>query len=142
DEPMGALTGDFLFVGDVGRPDLLERAAHVAGTMEIGARQLFRSLQRLRRLPDFLQIWPGHGAGSACGKALGAVPQSTLGYERRFNPAIRAAESEASFLGYVLEGQPEPPLYFARMKRLNKSGPPILGTLPVPRELGAEELAT
>ena len=87
-EPMGALTGDFIFVGDVGRPDLLERAAHVAGTMEAGARQLFRSLRRFESLPDFLQIWPGHGAGSACGKSLGAVPQSTLGYERRFNWAF------------------------------------------------------
>jgi len=80
-EPMGAITGDFLFVGDVGRPDLLERAVQVPGTMESAGRQLFQSLQRFRSLPDFLQVWPGHGAGSACGKALGAVPQSTLGYE-------------------------------------------------------------
>src|SRR5204862_6224954 len=90
DQPMGALTGDFLFVGDVGRPDLLERAAHVAGTMEAAARQLFASLQRTAPLPDYLQIWPGHGAGSACGKALGAVPQTTLGYERLYNPAFRS----------------------------------------------------
>lgn len=73
-------TGDLLFVGDVGRPDLLEKAAGVAGTAESGARQLFSSLQRIRALPDHLQIWPGHGAGSACGRALGAVPQTTLGY--------------------------------------------------------------
>src|SRR5919112_1405604 len=65
-EPMGALTGDFIFVGDVGRPDLLERAANAGGTMEAGARQLFRSLQRFRALSDYLQIWPGHGAGSVC----------------------------------------------------------------------------
>ncbi len=77
DDPIGAVTGDFLFVGDVGRPDLLERAAHHAGTMEASARTLFRSLQQLKDLPDSLQIWPGHGAGSACGKNLGAVPQST-----------------------------------------------------------------
>src|SRR5215210_473366 len=87
-EPMGALTGDFIFVGDVGRPDLLERAAQAKGTMEASARQLFRSLQRFRGFPDYLQIWPGHGAGSACGKALGAVPQSTLGYEKRFSWAF------------------------------------------------------
>lgn len=85
DEAMGAFTGDFLFVGDVGRPDLLERAADVKGTMEDGARRLFHSLRRFRTLPDHLQIWPGHGAGSACGKRLGAVPQSTLGYEKLFN---------------------------------------------------------
>src|SRR3954471_13394673 len=62
-EPMGALTGDFVFVGDVGRPDLLERAAHFPGTMESSARQLFGSLRLLATLPDYLQIWPGHGAG-------------------------------------------------------------------------------
>ena len=67
DRPMGAITGDFIFVGDVGRPDLLERAANVAGTMRASAQALFRSIQRFKQLPDSLQIWPGHGAGSACG---------------------------------------------------------------------------
>src|SRR5438093_13676915 len=131
--PMGVFTGDFIFVGDVGRPDLLERVARETGTMERSARALFHSLRRLRDHPEYLQLWPGHGAGSACGKALGAVPQTTLGYEKRFNPALLAAENEERFLGYVLEGQPEPPLYFARMKRLNRSGPPLLGRLPGPR---------
>jgi len=74
---LGALTGDFLFVGDVGRPDLLERAAHVSGTMESAARDLWRSLRRFAELPDYLQIWPGHGAGSACGKSLGSMPHTT-----------------------------------------------------------------
>ena len=128
DQPMGALTGDFLFVGDVGRPDLLERAAQVAGTMETSARQLFHSLQRFRRLPDFLQIWPGHGAGSACGKSLGAVPQSTLGYEKRFNWAF-AVEDEDEFVRAVLAGQPDPPRYFGQMKRINRDGPRLLGEI-------------
>src|SRR4051812_1635707 len=80
DRPMGVFTGDFVFVGDVGRPDLLERAVHRAGTMEAGARTLFRSLARFKAaLPEWVQLWPAHGAGSACGKALGAVPQTTLG---------------------------------------------------------------
>ena len=79
DSPVGLLSGDFLFVGDVGRPDLLERAAGVAGSMTDAARQLHASLRRLDALPDYVQLWPGHGAGSACGKALGALPQSTLG---------------------------------------------------------------
>ena len=83
-----AVTGDFVFVGDVGRPDLLERAARHEGTMESAARTLFRSLQRFKSQPDWLQIWPGHGAGSACGKGLSAVPHSTVGYERRFNWAF------------------------------------------------------
>ena len=121
-EPMGALTGDFIFVGDVGRPDLLERAAGMRGTMEVGARQLFASLQEFKKRPDYLQIWPGHGAGSACGKALGAMPQSTLGYERLFNWALTENDEEA-FVARVLSGQPEPPAYFARMKQVNKEGP-------------------
>ncbi len=125
-EPIGAVTGDFLFVGDVGRPDLLERAAHFAGTMEVGARTLFASLQRFAARPDWLQIWPGHGAGSACGKGISAIPQSTLGYERRFNWAFQIA-SEADFVATVLAGQPDPPKYFAEMKRVNKAGPAIFG---------------
>jgi hydroxyacylglutathione hydrolase len=123
-EPMGALTGDFVFVGDVGRPDLLERAAKQRGTMLAGARQLFASLQRFRELPDFIQIWPGHGAGSSCGKSLGAVPQSTLGYEKRTNWAF-AVKEEEEFIRRVLEGQPDPPKYFANMKRINRDGPSL-----------------
>ena len=121
-EPMGALTGDFIFVGDVGRPDLLERAAGFAGTMEAGARELFKSLSEFRKRPDYLQIWPGHGAGSACGKALGAMPQSTLGYEKLFNWALVETD-EQRFVDEVLSGQPEPPAYFATMKKLNREGP-------------------
>jgi hydroxyacylglutathione hydrolase len=139
-EPMGLLTGDFVFVGDVGRPDLLERAAHQAGTMEAGARQLFRSLQRLAQLPDYLQLWPGHGAGSACGKALGAVPQTTLGYERRFNWAF-ALREEAEFVRAVLAGQPDPPRYFAEMKRINRDGPRIGGAAHRPPAAGVQAIA-
>ena len=126
EEPVAMVSGDFLFVGDVGRPDLLEKAAHVAGTMEAGARQLYASLQRTASLPDHLQIWPGHGAGSACGKALGAMPSSTLGYERRTNWAFGIA-TEAEFVAAVLEGQPTPPAYFGMMKRINRDGAPVLG---------------
>jgi hydroxyacylglutathione hydrolase len=124
-EPLGAATGDFIFVGDVGRPDLLERAAQMAGTMEAGARQLFASLQAFRAKPDWLQIWPGHGAGSACGKGISAIPHSTLGYEKRFNWAFQIA-TEPEFVASVLAGQPEPPKYFAEMKRLNREGPRVL----------------
>ena len=135
DRPIAAVTGDFLFVGDVGRPDLLERAANMRGTMEIGARTLWRSLRAFDRGHDeWLQIWPGHGAGSACGKGISAVPHSTLGYERRFNWAFAVASEEA-FVATVLEGQPEPPAYFATMKALNKSGPPLLAARPMPEVL-------
>ena len=139
DRPMGALTGDFVFVGDVGRPDLLERAAGHVGTMEAGARTLFRSLQRFKQQPDWLQIWPGHGAGSACGKSLGAVPQSTLGYERLFNWGL-ATEDEEEFVREVLAGQPEPPRYFAQMKRINKEGPRVLGAIGAPARLAGTKL--
>lgn len=140
DRPLGALTGDFLFVGDVGRPDLLEKAAGVRGTMEAGARDLFRSLKRFRAaLPEWIQIWPGHGAGSACGKGIGSVPQSTLGYEARFNWAL-AIDDEDEFVRAVLAGQPEPPRYFAEMKRINRDGPAVLGEATAPAPLPAQRV--
>jgi hydroxyacylglutathione hydrolase len=131
-EPVGMLSGDFLFVGDVGRPDLLETVAHQVGTMERSARALRHSLERLALLPDYLQIWPGHGAGSACGRALGAIPQSTLGYERRVNWALQP-QSEAQFVSEVLRGQPDAPSYFAVMKRMNRDGPTLLSGVPSAR---------
>lgn len=140
DRPVGALTGDFIFVGDVGRPDLLERAAGVEGTMRAGAKLLFESLRRFtEHYPDYLQLWPGHGSGSACGKALGAVPQSTLGYEKLVNWAFQI-DNEARFVESVLEGQPDPPTYFATMKRMNREGPARLGGLPAPARREAAEL--
>jgi len=145
-EPMGLLSGDFIFVGDVGRPDLLESAAGQAGMMEPSARTLFKSLRETAGLSDYLQILPAHGAGSACGKALGAVPISVMGYERLFNGAFRKALTggEGEFVKEILSGQPEPPPYFARMKRDNRLGPALLpdGNLPEPRRLSPEELIT
>ncbi len=140
-QPMGICTGDFLFVGDVGRPDLLEKAAGVTGTMQHAARSLFHSLQHIRSFPDYLQIWPGHGAGSACGRALGAVPQSTLGYEKLFNWAFSISQ-EDRFVNDVLEDQPKPPPYFATMKRVNRQGPSLLRSLAQPEHLSSEQLNT
>jgi hydroxyacylglutathione hydrolase len=137
--PMGIFTGDFVFVGSIGRPDLLETAAGVVGSAEVGARQLYHSMRRFRELPDHLQIWPAHGAGSACGKGLGAIPSSTVGYEKLFNPALQFQE-EQKFVDYILADQPETPFYFAVMKRVNKVGPELIRNLPavaaiVPTEL-------
>jgi hydroxyacylglutathione hydrolase len=137
--PMGVVTGDFVFVGDVGRPDLLEKAAKVAGSADGAARALWKSLARFCALPDHLQVWPGHGAGSACGKGMSAVPQSTVGYEKLFNWAFSAA-SEEEFVAQVLADQPEPPKYFAEMKRLNRDGPPILHGFRRPPALDAARL--
>lgn len=100
---------------------------------------MYRSLQRFKALPDYLQVWPSHGAGSACGKALGAVPSSTVGYEKLYNWALQCDDEEA-FVRALLDGQPEPPPYFAVMKRVNREGPALLDQLPEPRAVAAEEL--
>ncbi len=134
-EPVMVFTGDFVFVGDVGRPDLLEEAAGIKDTKVPGAKDLFRSVARFRKLADHIQIWPGHGAGSACGKALGAVPSSTVGYEKIRNWAFQYENDEDGFIEYLLEGQPEPPKYFAMMKQLNKVDRPLLTTVPRPERL-------
>jgi hydroxyacylglutathione hydrolase len=140
-QPIMFFSGDFVFVGDVGRPDLLEKAAGYKGTMEHGARLLFASLQRFKQLPDYIQVHPAHGAGSACGKALGAIPHTTVGYERLTNWAIRFDDEDA-FVQALLEGQPEPPRYFAMMKRLNKEPRPILpnGAVPALLVLSGDQL--
>ncbi len=140
--PIGVATGDFVFVGSLGRPDLLEQAAGIEGAQDAAARELYRSLPTFTGLEDHLQVWPGHGAGSACGKGLGAVPVSTVGYEKRYNAALAEADDgETHFVSAILAGQPEPQMYFARMKRDNRDGPPLLGELPRPRRLDARGLA-
>lgn len=137
--PMGIFTGDFIFVGSIGRPDLLERAAGMQGTALTGARDLFRSVRRFLELPDYLQVWPAHGAGSACGKGLGGVPSSTVGYERLYNPALQFQEENA-FVHYILSEQPEAPPYFGVMKRVNKEGPALLASLPPAADLDPARL--
>lgn len=139
DEPVMIFTGDFVFVGDIGRPDLLEKAAGIKGTQEKGAKEMFYSVQDFSKLPEFIQVWPGHGAGSACGKALGAVPSSTVGYEKIRNWAFQYEEDEEGFVQYLLEGQPEPPKYFAMMKKLNKVDRPLLTEVPKHKKLSKEE---
>jgi hydroxyacylglutathione hydrolase len=136
DEPMGVASGDFVFVGDVGRPDLLESAAGMENMMESSARTLYQTVNKFKDLPEYIQVWPGHGSGSACGKALGAVPKSTVGYELKFNNSIQSSDSEQNFVDFILEGQPEPPYYFARMKRVNKEGPALLEDSIRPVRLG------
>jgi hydroxyacylglutathione hydrolase len=138
--PMGIFTGDFVFVGSIGRPDLLETAAGLIGSAEFGARQLYHSTHRFRKLPDYLQVWPAHGAGSACGKGLGAIPSSTVGYEKLFNPALQF-DDEQEFVDYILTDQPETPFYFAVMKRVNKLGPELTKNLAPVTRIEATELA-
>lgn len=130
EEPVMIFTGDFVFVGDIGRPDLLEKAAGLKGTKELGAKQMFQSLKKFEALPDHIQVWSGHGAGSACGKALGAVHSSTVGYEKIRNWSFQFKNDEDGFTNYLLTNQPEPPKYFAMMKQLNKTNRPLLIEVP------------
>lgn len=139
DRPMGIFTGDFVFVGSIGRPDLLEEAAGVQGSAREGAHELFHSVERFKSLPEYLQVWPAHGAGSACGKGLGAIPSSTIGYEKLFNPALQY-DDETKFVEYILADQPEAPKYFKVMKRVNKEGPKVLGEGSSLKWMGAGEL--
>ncbi|SLM99337.1 MBL fold metallo-hydrolase [Brevibacterium yomogidense] len=143
DAPGFMLTGDFVFVGDLGRPDLLDEAAGGVDTRFGGGKQLFASLRdRFLALPDYVQVLPAHGAGSACGKALGAIPTTTVGYERTFAwwaPYLRE-DDEQGFLDELLDGQPDAHAYFGRMKRQNREGPAVLGAVPDLVEYSADDL--
>ena len=113
-EPWFVLTGDTLFAGGVGRPDLLGQGAETAL-----AEQLYESLTgKLLRLPDYVEVFPAHFSGSACGKGLSGKPGSTIGFERRFNPALQIP-SRAEFVRYVLADLPPQPETFAENRRLN-----------------------
>ena len=144
EEPGYMLSGDFVFAGDLGRPDLLDEAAGGVDTRYEGARQLFASLRdMLLALPDHVQIFPGHGSGSACGKALGALPSTTVGYERRnawWGPYLSTGD-EQGFIDELLDGQPDAHAYFGRMKRQNRDGPQVLGDRGELPELTAADVA-
>ncbi|MFE1767929.1 rhodanese-like domain-containing protein [Streptomyces angustmyceticus] len=127
--PFGVLTGDTLFVGDVGRPDLLSAAGHSAQDM---AARLHRSLHtKLLTLPDATRVFPAHGAGSACGRSLSSETSSTIGDQRRFNYALQPMP-EADFVRLVTAGQPTAPGYFAHDAALNRDGHPLLEPGPPP----------
>ena len=143
DEPGFMLTGDFVFVGDLGRPDLLDEAAGFVDTRFQGAKDLFASLRdRFLTLPDYVQVHPAHGSGSACGKALGAIAASTVGYERNFSWWGRYLENddEQGFVEELLNGQPDAHAYFGRMKVQNKLGPAVIGEAPELIEYTADAL--
>ncbi|MBL8143132.1 MAG: MBL fold metallo-hydrolase [Acidobacteria bacterium] len=125
DVPMVMLSGDFLFVGSLGRPDLLGDAATLAL-----AKRLYQSVATvLPGLPDGLEIAPGHGAGSMCGAGMSGRPGSTLGFERAANPYLRPL-TEAAFVELIVGTVPPFPDYYRRMKVLNAAGPPSLNGLP------------
>lgn len=125
-------TGDALFAGEVGRPDLAE------GDPREQTRQLYRALHdELLPLGDALEVYPAHGEGSPCGGSIGARDRTTLGYERRYNPKLQA-EGEDAFVEAVLGGLSQEPFYYERLKRVNAEGPPVLGAWPYLQPLSPE----
>ncbi|GAA1208927.1 MBL fold metallo-hydrolase [Rhodoglobus aureus] len=145
DAPGFMLSGDFVFVGDLGRPDLLDEAAGGVDTRFAGAKDIFASLRdRFLTLPDYVQVLPAHGAGSACGKALGAIPTTTVGYERAFAwwSHYVANNDEQGFVNELLDGQPDAHAYFGRMKIQNRQGPPVMGTVTALHEYTTAEVAS
>jgi len=134
DTPAAVFTGDTLFVGDVGRPDLFP------GRGDELASQLYTNLMdKVLKLPDTCLVYPAHGAGSLCGKAMGAMRVSTIGYERRHNPALQHTK-EAEFKKALLSGMPEAPDHFAHCSETNRKGPALIEELPAPRPLSPKAM--
>jgi hydroxyacylglutathione hydrolase len=129
DSPIGAFVGDTLFVGDVGRPDLFpDIAEELAG-------KLYHSLHdKLLKLPDYVEVYPAHGAGSLCGRAMGAKWTSTIGYERQFNPSLQIAD-KAAFVASLTQDMPPAPDHFSRCSDINRRGPTMIADLPQLDEL-------
>lgn len=128
DTAIGVFVGDTLFVGDVGRPDLFpDRASQLAG-------QLYDSLHhKLLQLPDYCEVYPAHGAGSLCGRAMGAKWLTTIGYERRYNAALQLGKDE--FVHSLTTNMPPAPDHFSRCSGVNRDGPTLLDDLPALEEL-------
>jgi glyoxylase-like metal-dependent hydrolase (beta-lactamase superfamily II)/rhodanese-related sulfurtransferase len=132
-QPVAVFCGDTLFVGDVGRPDLFP------GKADKLASALYDSLHgKLLKLPDFCEVLPAHGAGSLCGRAMGAKRTSTIGYEKKSNAALRIRSREA-FVRSLTTNMPAAPDHFSRCSAINGRGPALVRKLPVPQALGAED---
>jgi len=135
--PYGVLTGDTLFIGDVGRPDLL---ASIGFTREELADKLYDSLHtKLMTLPDATRVFPAHGAGSSCGKNLSTELWSTMGEQRRTNYALRAPDKQ-TFMDLVTEGQPPAPGYFVYNAILNRQGRELLDETKMPTAMNYDEV--
>ena len=135
DEPVLIFTGDTLMVGDVGRPDLFPNRE------EELAEKLFYSLKRLKELADHVEVYPAHGMGSLCGRALSAKLWSTVGMERRYNYALQHTSLEP-FKEDLLTDMPSAPDHFARCSEINRRGPALLKGLPTPRPMQATDVAS
>lgn len=129
DGPIGVFVGDTLFVGDVGRPDLFpDIAQELAG-------KLYHSLhEKLLKLPDYCEVYPAHGAGSLCGRAMGAKWRTTIGYERQYNKALQIKD-KAEFIKSLTSDMPPAPDHFSRCSDINRQGPALTSDLPILEEL-------
>ncbi len=135
DVPVALLSGDFLFVGSLGRPDLLGEAEKQGL-----ARQLYLSLsERIASIPDAVELYPGHGAGSLCGAGMGERAESTLGYERATNPMFQMEET--AFTAEILRTVPPMPVYYPRMKSINAVGAAVLAAVPGGTVLSVNQVA-
>jgi len=129
-EPVAVFCGDTLFVGDVGRPDLFP------GKAQELASKLYESLHgKLLTLPDFCEVYPAHGAGSLCGRAMGAKRTTTIGYERKYNAALQIADKD-EFIASLTTNMPAAPDHFSRCSAINGKGPALARGLPVLASLG------
>lgn len=132
DSPIGVFVGDTLFVGDVGRPDLFPAMAKSL------AEKLYHSLHdKLFKLPDYCEVYPAHGAGSLCGRSMGAKHLTTIGYERKFNPVMQI-ENKHEFIRSLTENMPPAPDHFNRCSDINRQGPALLSDLPVLEKINIE----
>lgn len=131
--PVALFSGDTLFVGDVGRPDLFPGRAEELATM------LFENLQaKILTLPDECELYPAHGMGSLCGRAMAAKRTSTIGYEKKYNYALRIRNRQ-EFVRTLTSGMPAAPDHFSRCSEINRKGPALMRTLPNPVPLGPDE---
>lgn len=137
---LALFSGDFLFAGDIGRPDLGFLAAG-GMTVEESAEAMRRSLGLLDDMPDATVVLPGHGTGSACGKVICRLPETTVGIERVINRPLRSKDDGPGFVEGLLRDQPDAPPYFGRVKKANESGPRLHATVPAPPQLGPVEFA-
>jgi hydroxyacylglutathione hydrolase len=137
-EPRKVLTGDTLFIGDVGRPDLVGSKGYTAEEM---AGMLYDSLhEKLLALDDAVEVYPAHGAGSLCGRNLSKETSSTIGEQRRFNYALRPMPRD-EFVRMMTENLPEVPAYFPKDAEINRAGAPALGEVPRPRGLTPDKVS-
>lgn len=136
DQPQKVLTGDTLFIGDVGRPDLAGAKGYTKETM---AAMMYDSLARLLTLDDAVEVYPAHGAGSMCGKNLSSESSSTIGQQRKFNYALQPMAKE-QFVKMMTTDLPEAPAYFSRDAEINRAGAAALNGLPKPVALSATEV--